>query len=177
MTHAALVESQALAGMNRLLASKQAALAHMQAVQRAALSSSQSKASQIQGQISQIEAQQAAARQAAAQQPAGPGASGSATGSTGSTTSTSSTSSTAYGPWAIPAAIVMCESGGQNLPPNSAGASGYYQIIPSTWKLYGGNGPAAYLAPKSEQDAVASRIWNGGAGASAWVCAGLVGIT
>jgi hypothetical protein len=72
--------------------------------------------------------------------------------------------------------IVLCESGGQDLPPNSAGASGYYQIIPSTWKLFGGSGPAAYLAPKSEQDAVASRIWNNGAGASNWVCAGIVGI-
>ena len=50
------------------------------------------------------------------------------------------------GGWAIPYAIVLCESGGQNLPPNSAGASGYYQIIPSTWKLFGGTGPAAYLA-------------------------------
>ena len=82
----------------------------------------------------------------------------------------------AHGGWAIPYAIVLCESGGQDLPPNSAGASGYYQIMPATWKLFGGSGPAAYLAPKSEQDAVASRIWNGGAGASNWVCAGIVGI-
>jgi Transglycosylase-like domain len=71
---------------------------------------------------------------------------------------------------------VLCESGGQNLPPNSAGASGYYQIIPSTWTGFGGTGPAAYLASKSEQDAVATRIWRGGAGASNWVCAGIVGI-
>ena len=85
-----------------------------------------------------------------------------------------------YGPsggWAIPYAIVLCESGGQNLSPNSAGASGYYQIMPATWKLFGGTGPAAYLASKSEQDAVASRIWNGGAGAHNWVCASIVGIT
>ena len=34
------------------------------------------------------------------------------------------------GPWAIPWPIVQCESGGQNLPPNSAGASGYYQMLP-----------------------------------------------
>ncbi|MGH2916085.1 MAG: transglycosylase family protein, partial [Solirubrobacteraceae bacterium] len=80
------------------------------------------------------------------------------------------------GGWAIPYAIVLCESGGQDLPPNSAGASGYYQIIPGTWRLFGGSGPAAYLAPRAEQDAVAARIWRGGAGASNWVCAGIVGI-
>jgi peptidoglycan hydrolase CwlO-like protein len=79
------------------------------------------------------------------------------------------------GPWAIPSAIVMCESGGQNLPPNSAGASGYYQILPSTWKGSGGSGPAAWKASKAEQDRVAASLWNGGRGASNWVCAGLVG--
>ena len=47
---------------------------------------------------------------------------------------------------------------------------------PGTWRLFGGTGPAAYLASKAEQDAVAARIWNGGAGASNWVCAGIVGI-
>ena len=45
------------------------------------------------------------------------------------------------GPWAIPWPIVQCESGGQNLPPNSAGASGYYQMLPSTWKGLGGSTP------------------------------------
>ncbi|MEA2322770.1 MAG: hypothetical protein QOD81_2620, partial [Solirubrobacteraceae bacterium] len=78
------------------------------------------------------------------------------------------------GPWAIPWPIVQCESGGQDLPPNSAGASGYYQILPSTWSLYGGSGPHAYLASKAEQDRVAARIWAGGSGASQWVCAALV---
>src|SRR6185295_3940089 len=33
------------------------------------------------------------------------------------------------GPWSIPWPIVQCESGGQNLPPNSAGASGFYQFL------------------------------------------------
>lgn len=82
--------------------------------------------------------------------------------------------SLAYGNWAIPAAIVMCESGGANLAPNSAGASGYYQVIPSTWIAYGGGRYAsqAYLASKSAQDEIAARIWAGGSGAGQWVCKG-----
>jgi septal ring factor EnvC (AmiA/AmiB activator) len=80
------------------------------------------------------------------------------------------------GPWAIPWAIVQCESGGQNLPPNGAGASGYYQMMPATWKGLGGSTPAAYQASKAEQDRLAAKLWNNGAGASNWVCAALVGI-
>jgi peptidoglycan hydrolase CwlO-like protein len=79
------------------------------------------------------------------------------------------------GPWAIPWAIVQCESGGQNLPPNSAGASGYYQMMPATWKGLGGSTSAAYRASKAEQDRLAAKLWNNGAGASNWVCAALVG--
>jgi septal ring factor EnvC (AmiA/AmiB activator) len=78
------------------------------------------------------------------------------------------------GPWAIPWPIVQCESGGQNLPPNYATASGYYQMLDSTWKGLGGSTPHAYQASKAEQDRLASRLWNGGAGASNWVCASLV---
>jgi hypothetical protein len=70
---------------------------------------------------------------------------------------------------------VQCESGGQDLTPNSAGASGYYQILPSTWNGYGGYSQA-YQAPKSLQDQRASQLWNGGSGSSNWVCAGIVGI-
>jgi hypothetical protein len=80
------------------------------------------------------------------------------------------------GPWAIPWAIVQCESGGQNLPPNSAGASGYYQMMPATWAGLGGSTSDAYKASKGEQDRLASRLWNNGAGASNWVCAALVGV-
>jgi hypothetical protein len=76
----------------------------------------------------------------------------------------------------IPSQIVQCESGGQNLPPNGAGASGYYQIMPGTWRQYGGTGSSAYGASRTEQNLVASRIWAGGSGASNWVCAGMVGI-
>ncbi len=82
----------------------------------------------------------------------------------------------AFGPWAIPAGIVTCESGGQNLPPNSAGASGYYQFLPSTWTGLGGSTPAAYLAPKAEQDRLAAKLWAGGSGAHNWDCAAIVGI-
>ncbi len=82
----------------------------------------------------------------------------------------------AYGQWAIPQAIVTCESGGQNVGPNSAGASGYYQFLPSTWAGLGGSTPAAYLAPKSEQDRLAAKLWDGGRGAANWDCAAIVGI-
>lgn len=80
------------------------------------------------------------------------------------------------GPWAIPWAIVQCESGGQNLPPNSAGASGYYQFIPSTWKGMGGSTSDAYKASKAEQDRLAAKLWNNGAGAGNWDCAAIVGL-
>jgi hypothetical protein len=80
------------------------------------------------------------------------------------------------GPWAIPWVIVQCESGGQNLPPNWAMASGYYQFIDATWARLGGSTPHAYQAPKAEQDRVAAQLWDGGRGASNWDCAALVGI-
>jgi peptidoglycan hydrolase CwlO-like protein len=159
LTQATALRDRALKGMNVLLQSREATLSRAQAVQRSALAGSRARSGALQSQIAQIEAQQAAAAAAAA--PA-QGYGGPALGPSGG--------------WAIPYPIVLCESGGQNLPPNSAGASGYYQILPSTWRLFGGTGPAAYLAGKAEQDAVASRIWNGGAGASNWVCAAIVGI-
>jgi hypothetical protein len=171
ITEDAALHARALAGMQSLLDSKQSALRQAQAVQRAALSASQARSGQLQASISHIEAQQAAAAAAAAaavQQSQSSASAGSGPGV--------GPALGASGGWAIPYPIVLCESGGQNLPPNSAGASGYYQIIPSTWAGAGGTGPAAYLAPKSEQDAIASKLWNGGAGASNWVCAGIVGI-
>lgn len=158
ITNATYLQSRALAGMNALLESRQTALNNARAAQQAALQASRARGHQLQSAISRLQAQQAAAERAAASAPAPTAALGPSGG------------------WVIPYAIVLCESGGQNLPPNSAGASGYYQIIPSTWALFQGTGPAAYLASKAEQDAVASRIWNGGAGASNWVCAGIVGI-
>lgn len=80
------------------------------------------------------------------------------------------------GPWAIPWPVVQCESGGQNLGPNSAGASGFYQFMPATWRGLGGSTPHAHLAPKAEQDRLAAKLWDGGRGAHNWVCASLVGV-
>jgi septal ring factor EnvC (AmiA/AmiB activator) len=185
MTQAAAVRESALQGMNSLLQGRQAALARARSAQRAELAASQARTTGLRGQIASIHAAQAAAARRAAAAAAAAAQAASVTPAPSSTSSSSSSSSssaaapvsaTPSGGWAIPEAIVMCESGGQNLPPNSAGASGYYQIMPATWKLFGGSGPAAYLAGKSEQDAIASRIWNGGSGASNWVCAGIVGI-
>ncbi|HEX2265390.1 MAG TPA: transglycosylase family protein, partial [Solirubrobacterales bacterium] len=74
------------------------------------------------------------------------------------------------GPYSIPTYIVMCESGGNYSALNpSSGAGGAYQIIPSTWKAYGGKG-APHEAPKAEQDRIAAEIW-ADSGPSAWVCA------
>jgi len=75
------------------------------------------------------------------------------------------------GPYAIPTYIVMCESGGnyRALNPSSM-AGGAYQIIPSTWKAYGGEGPYAHLASKAEQDRIAAIIWRED-GPGAWSCA------
>jgi septal ring factor EnvC (AmiA/AmiB activator) len=75
------------------------------------------------------------------------------------------------GPYSIPTYIVMCESGGNYGAVNpSSGAGGAYQILPSTWDLYGGQG-APQDAPKVEQDRIAAEIW-ADSGGGAWVCAG-----
>ncbi len=74
------------------------------------------------------------------------------------------------GPYAIPTYIVMCESGGNYSALNpSSGAGGAYQILPSTWELYGGQG-APHEASKEEQDRIAAEIW-ADSGGGAWVCA------
>ena len=148
-TQAVQRERDALAQVGIALRARQAALAQARAARLAALQNTVASRRRAERELTRLEAQR---RQAASQ--AGPG-----------------------GPWAIPWAIVQCESGGQNLPPNGAGASGYYQFLPSTWRALGGSTPQAYQAPKAEQDRLAAKLWNGGAGASNWVCAGLVGIT
>ena len=73
------------------------------------------------------------------------------------------------GPYSIPTYIVMCESGGDYGAVNpSSGAGGAYQVLPSTWELYGGQGEPQN-APKAEQDRIAAEIW-ADSGTSAWVC-------
>jgi hypothetical protein len=138
----------ALAGIAAGLAARQAALAQAHAARVAALQRTRAGRRGAQRELDRL----LAARRRAAMQ-SGPG-----------------------GPWAIPWPVVQCESGGQNLPPNSATASGYYQITDDTWHGLGGTTHHAYQAPKAEQDRRAAQLWNGGAGASNWVCAILVGI-
>jgi peptidoglycan hydrolase CwlO-like protein len=146
----AAVRSQrdALSRMTAALQSRRAALAQARAARLAALSNTRASRRRAQRELSRLLAAQA--RAAASH---GPG-----------------------GPWAIPWPIVECESGGQNLPPNGATASGYYQMLDSTWHGLGGSTPHAYQASKAEQDRLAARLWAGGAGARNWVCAALVGI-
>jgi septal ring factor EnvC (AmiA/AmiB activator) len=75
-----------------------------------------------------------------------------------------------FGDWAIPYAIVMCESGGDFTAVNpSSGAGGAYQILPSTWHLYGGEGLPQDASP-AEQSRIAAMIW-ADSGAAAWECA------
>jgi septal ring factor EnvC (AmiA/AmiB activator) len=76
-----------------------------------------------------------------------------------------------FGDYAIPESIVLCESGGNWEAVNpSSGAGGAYQILPSTWELYGGEGDPEDASP-AEQSEIAAQIW-ADSGSAAWVCAG-----
>jgi septal ring factor EnvC (AmiA/AmiB activator) len=73
------------------------------------------------------------------------------------------------GQWAIPQAIVMCESGGNYNARNPSGAYGAYQIMPEHWE----GGVCSDLGrDRAGQDQCAARLWDGGSGAGNWVCAG-----
>jgi septal ring factor EnvC (AmiA/AmiB activator) len=146
ITAAIEARRNALVAIGVSLQQRRTVVAQVRAARAVLLASTRAERQRLESRIAALEAARARAAEAA-----GPG-----------------------GPWAIPWPIVQCESGGQNLPPNYAGASGYYQILPSTWRLFGGAGPAAWQASKAEQDRVASRIWSGGSGAHNWVCAALV---
>jgi peptidoglycan hydrolase CwlO-like protein len=136
----------ALAGMEAALQERRASLARARAAREQALRDTRAGRRAAERQLERLLAERARASRAV-----GPG-----------------------GPWAIPWPIVQCESGGQNLPPNWAGASGYYQFMPATWRGLGGSTPHAYQASKAEQDRLAARLWNNGAGADNWDCAALV---
>lgn len=154
---AAQAQSAALTSMNAALSERQAHVTAARAAEAAARASSRGRAQRLARELASLRAAEARA----AAQTSGPSGSAPARGSGG---------------WAIPWPIVQCESGGQNLPPNGAGASGYYQIVPGTWKGNGGSTAQAYQASRAEQDRVAARIWNGGRGAGLWDCAAMVGI-
>jgi hypothetical protein len=95
----------------------------------------------------------------------------STTPSSGVATTSSYGSSTGYasGGYSIPSSIVQCESGGNYSAVNpSSGAGGAYQILPSTWRAYGGQGLPQDASP-AEQAQIASEIY-ARQGASAWTC-------
>lgn len=79
------------------------------------------------------------------------------------------TSTYSSGGYSIPGSIVACESGGNYSAVNpSSGAGGAYQILPSTWASYGGQGLPQDASP-AEQNAIAAKIY-ATQGASAWSC-------
>jgi septal ring factor EnvC (AmiA/AmiB activator) len=133
-----------------LIASQQAANQSAAAVV-AARENTQASLSDAQSQVSELE-QELAEQQAAQQE------------------ESSGTPAYLGGPYAIPTYIVMCESGGNYSALNpSSGAGGAYQILPSTWRAYGGQG-LPHQASKAEQDRIAAMIWRD-SGPSAWSCA------
>lgn len=77
--------------------------------------------------------------------------------------------SSSSGGYTIPSGIVQCESGGNYSAVNpSTGAGGAYQILPSTWQAYGGQGLPQDASP-AEQGQIASEIYSS-QGPSAWTC-------
>jgi peptidoglycan hydrolase-like protein with peptidoglycan-binding domain len=80
-----------------------------------------------------------------------------------------STTAVDAGDYTIPSSIVECESGGDYSAVNaSSGAGGAYQILPSTWAAYGGQGLPEDASP-AEQNAIAAKIYAAD-GPSAWSC-------
>jgi len=149
-------EAQQLSAAKSSFEASQQAANQSAAAVASARAGTQSSLSEAQGQVAQLE------QQKAEQQQQQQSSSGSSSGS----------GSPAYlgGPYSIPTYIVMCESGGNYHALNSSsGAGGAYQILPSTWAAYGGQG-APQDAPKAEQDRIAAEIWRD-SGPSAWSCA------
>ncbi len=147
-------EADQLAATKESFQASQLAANQGAAAVAAARSGTQASLSDAQGQVAQLEQEQADQQ------------------SSSSSSSSSGSGSPAYlgGPYSIPTYIVMCESGGNYHALNaSSGAGGAYQILPSTWAAYGGQGEPQN-APKAEQDRIAAEIWRD-SGPSAWSCA------
>lgn len=142
-----------LAQINAGLQARRQAFVQARNVRLAALHASRANRRSAQHRLTKVLAEQERAAQRAAVSKVGPG-----------------------GPWAIPWAVVQCESGGRNVGPNWAGASGYYQFMVATWRGLGGSTPQAYMASKAEQDRLAAKLWDNGRGARNWDCASIVGI-
>jgi peptidoglycan hydrolase CwlO-like protein len=150
------LKQQSDAEAQQLSAAKASFQASEQAANQGAAAVTQARAgtqanlSQAQDQVAQLEAEEEAQRAAVGTGAGAPAYLG--------------------GPYSIPTYIVMCESGGNYHAVNSSsGAGGAYQILPSTWAAYGGQG-APQDAPKAEQDRIAAEIWRD-SGPSAWACA------
>lgn len=147
-------EADQLAATKESFQASQLAANQGAAAVAAARSGTQASLSDAQGQVAQLEQEQADQQ------------------SSSSSLSSSGSGSPAYlgGPYSIPTYIVMCESGGNYHALNvSSGAGGAYQILPSTWAAYGGQGEPQN-APRAEQDRIAAEIWRD-SGPSAWSCA------
>ncbi len=150
------LKQQSDAAAQLLSAAKASFLASERAATQGAAAVAQARAgtqadlSQVQGQVAQLQAEEAAQRAAVGTGAGAPAYLG--------------------GPYSIPTYIVMCESGGNYHALNSSsGAGGAYQILPSTWAAYGGQG-APQDAPKADQDRIGAEIWRD-SGPSAWSCA------
>jgi hypothetical protein len=150
-----------IAAVREAAAASAAHLASIAAEREAALVTLKSDIAEWIGEVKQIRAEEAeAAREAAASEAA---ANAEAEEEVGRWLG---------GPYSIPTYIVLCESGGNYSALNpSSGAGGAYQVLPSTWELYGGQGEPQN-APKAEQDRIAAEIY-ADSGTSAWVCGSL----
>lgn len=141
-------EAQRLSAERASLEASQRAANQAAAAVTAARAQTEASLSNAKGQVAELE-KQLAAQQAASE---------------------ADTPAYLGGPFAIPTYIVICESSGNYHALNpSSGAGGAYQILPSTWRAYGGQG-APQDAPKAEQDRIAAMIWRD-SGPSAWACA------
>ncbi|HEY2635874.1 MAG TPA: transglycosylase family protein [Solirubrobacteraceae bacterium] len=90
---------------------------------------------------------------------------GQLTAPSASSTSTASSTGASTGGTSLPSCTWQPESGGDyNAVNSSSGARGKYQIMPSTYAAYGGDGSWS----QADQDRVAQRIY-AATGGSAWV--------